>query len=142
MGVCLSSLKFRLILTLEKATTYVWAAFVSTKLSVSPDLSTELSIQGVHIRLHILHPFIFVWIHFTVFSSIVSEETKFFDIFRWENYWKVSNFYVLILTIFLKRGGNLFKRVPQSLSIRNARIRNDPLNSSIIRNNDPLNFQT
>ena len=29
-----------------------------------------------------------------------------------------------------------------SLSIRNALIRNDPSNSSIIRNHDPLNFQS
>ena len=37
---------------------------------------------------------------------IVSGETNFFDIFRWGNYLKVSQFYALILTIFWKKGGN------------------------------------
>ena len=36
----------------------------------------------------------------------------------------------------------LIRRYIQSLSIRNSLIRNDPLDSSIVRNNDPLNFQT
>ena len=55
-----------------------------------------------------VRPKIMFFLH-TVFPEIVSGEIKFFDIFRRGNYLKVSKFYVLILTIFLKKGGILFK---------------------------------
>ena len=42
-------------------------------------------------------------------NVLVSGESNFFDIFRWRNYWKLSKFYVLILTIFWKKMGKLFK---------------------------------
>ena len=41
---------------------------------------------------------------------------------------------------FLLDFGLVFTWYTHSLSIRNALIRNDPSNSSIIRNNNPLNF--
>ena len=43
----------------------------------------------------------------TVIPYIVSRGTKFFDIFTWGNYWKVSKILVVvILTIFWKNGRN------------------------------------
>ena len=45
-----------------------------------------------------------IWI--PSFLKVVSGETKKFYIFRWGNYSKVSKFYVLILTILRKEGGN------------------------------------
>ena len=41
-------------------------------------------------------------------------------------------------TKFISTKGKFY----DSLSVRNALIRNDPSNSSIIRNHDPLNFQS
>ena len=47
--------------------------------------------------------------HSTVFPKIMSQGINYFDIFRWGDYLKVFEFYVLIMTIFWEKGGIVFK---------------------------------
>ena len=52
-------------------------------------------------------PRIFVNLYvYNLVLEIVAGKTTFFNIFRYQNYLKVSEFYLLILPIFWKKGGN------------------------------------